>query len=151
MAELRREEMQTQSSRGLMLSIGAVLAVLTLQGLSGDFIGLFASFPYGSVSQSMGGFWQALDKAGVPTAYHAFAGMLLVIMAVVALAYSFRYKAMSVRITSVLALLATVVAAAEGSLFILSGFSNNSNSAMMGYSYIFAYALYFLVLYFARS
>jgi hypothetical protein len=40
--------MQTQSSRGLMLSLGAALAVLTIQGLSGDFLNLFVSFPSGS-------------------------------------------------------------------------------------------------------
>jgi hypothetical protein len=151
MVELRREQMQSQSSRGLMLSIGAVLAILTIQGLSGDFMNLFVSFPNGAVSQSMGGLSQALDKAGFVTAYHAVAGILLVVLAMVALVFSFRYKAMSVRISSILALLATLVAAAEGSLLLLSGFSNNANSALMGYSYIFAYAFYFLVLYFARS
>ena len=147
----RREQVEKQSSRGLMLSIGAVLALLTIQGLSGDFMNLFVSFPFGAVSQSMGGMAQALEESGFITAYHGIAGALLVVLAVVALVYSFKYKATSVRVLSVLALLATVAAVAGGALFLLSGFSNNAYSALMGYGYVFTYALYFLVLYFARS
>jgi uncharacterized membrane protein len=83
--------------------------------------------------------------------YHAIAGVLLVLLAVLVLAYSFRYKSIGVRVSSILAVIAVLVATAQGTLFVLSGFDNNMNSALMGYSYIFAYALSFLVLYFARS
>ena len=129
------------------------LVVLTIQGWTGDFVNLFAPFatPGGSVSFSLGWFVQALLDSGAVTAYHAFEGSLLVILSVAVLALSFRLStAWSVRLCSIFAMAAVISAALGGILFVFSGFLDNANSAQMGGSFIGAYALYFLELYYAR-
>jgi membrane associated rhomboid family serine protease len=83
--------------------------------------------------------------------YHAFEGVLLVVLSLVVIGLSFKSKPRSLRILSILAAAAVISAVIGGVLFVLSGFQNNANSAQMGGSFIGAYALYFLELYFTKQ
>ena len=63
---------------------------------------------------------------------------------------AFKAKPKSIRICAILGLVYVVVAGVGGLLFVLSGFTNNGNSAQMGGSFIGAYAFYFMELYYAK-
>ena len=58
---------------------------------------------------------------------------------------------MSVRVTSLPALLLVLSALVGGGyFFVFSGFLNNGNSAQMGGSFVGAYAMYLMVLYYSK-
>jgi hypothetical protein len=138
----------TTSTRGLRVSVAAILVLLTVQGWSGDFANLFAAYPASAVGASMSDVLQALQRAGVLVLYHALEGILIVAVSVVILILSFRSPSSTwVRVYAILGLGATLSAAAGGLLFVLSAFQNDAYSAQMGGSFIGAYAFYFLVLY----
>jgi hypothetical protein len=123
----------------------AVIVLLTVQGWTGDFANLFATFPSGSVLFSVTPFLGAVEGAGILVAYHAIEAILLLALAVVVLALSVRRR--TGRLFAILGLSSIISAAVGGVLFVLSGYTNNANSAQMGGSFIGAYAFYFLVLY----
>src|ERR1700733_6029708 len=79
----------TTSTRGLRVSLAAILVLLTVQGWSGDFANLFAAFPPGAVSASMSGVLQALQRAGVLVLYHSLEGALILVFSVIILTLSF--------------------------------------------------------------
>jgi hypothetical protein len=143
-----------KSSRGadrkIRVSVIIVLIILTVQGWTGDFSNLFAVFPI-SVTASMNGLFQALFNAGALVAFHALEGLVLVAFSIVILALSFTIsKSKNVRIFAILGFGSVISAAIGGTLFVLSSFQNNANSAQMGGSFIGAYAFYFLILYFTK-
>jgi hypothetical protein len=138
--------------RGVRYAIMASIIVLTIQRWTGDFVNLFSQFPSGQPSASMGGLLSALYDAGALAVFHGLEGFLLVALSIAVVALSFRAShARSIRVLSVLALGAIISAAVGGTLFVLSGFQNNANSAQMGGSFIGAYAFYFMELYFTKS
>ena len=135
----------------LKISIILVLILLTVQGWTGDYVNLFAVFPSGPVTASFSGFSQALQAAGFGEVFHASLGFLLLATSVVILILSLRQKRKSLGITSILAFSAVVSAVAGGLLFVFSGFQADPNSAQMGGSFIGAYALFFLELYYTKE
>jgi heme A synthase len=138
--------------KGVRYAIMAAIIVLTIQGWTGDFVNLFSPFPSGKPSASMGGLLSALYNASALAFYHGLEGFLLVVMSIAVLVLSFRAsRARSIRVLSVLTLAAIISAAVGGTLFVLSGFQNNANSAQMGGSFIGAYVFYFLELYFTKT
>jgi hypothetical protein len=138
----------TISSRSLRFSVATILVLLSVQGWSGDFANLFSPYPAGASGASASGILQALQRAGLVVLYHALGGALIVAVAAVVLALSFRSSGSRwVRIFAVLGLAAVLSAAAGGALFLLSALPSDSYSAQMGGSFIGAYAFYFLVLY----
>lgn len=84
------------------------------------------------MSYSFGGLMTALFGAGEFTVYHAFEGVLLVVLSLVVIGLSFKSKLRSLRILSILAAAGVISAVIGGVLFVLSGFQNNANSAQMG-------------------
>jgi hypothetical protein len=102
------------------------------------------------VNPSASGLVEALQKAGQIPVYHAFEGFLLVALSLVVLILSLRTKAKSLQVSSILGLAAVASAAVGGTLVVLSGFQDNGNSAQMGGSFIGAYAIYFIELYFTK-
>lgn len=113
---------------------------------------LFASFPSGTVG-GLGQLFPALLSAGPgPLAlWHGIEGLLVVLLSIgIAVSAFRRTKSRSIRIVSTLGLVSVVVAALGGYLFVLSGFLNNGNSAQMGGSFLAAYAMNFLVLYYSK-
>lgn len=150
------EELETAAvpdpMRGLKLMTVFNLVLLSVQAWSGDVVNLFASFPSGSV----GGFGQAiagLSAAGPgPLAvYHGAEGVLILLLTIGIVAFALRRsKSRAVKITSLLALFFVASAALGGYLFLFSGFVSDGNSAQMGGSFIGAYAMNFLVLYYSK-
>ena len=129
-----------------------ILVLLTVQGLTGDTINLFAVFPSGTVGFSDTGFLQAVFNVGPTMVYHTMEGFLLVYLSIAVLVLSLRwYKTLSVRLSATLGLVSLVSAGIGGLLFVISGFQNNVNSAQMGGSFIGAYAFYFLLLYYTKQ
>ena len=128
------------------------IVLLSVQAWSGDVVNLFASFPKGDVS-GLGDAVQGLESAGPgPLAiYHGIEGVVIVLLAIGISVLAFRRtRSRGVRIASLLGLFFVVAAAAGGYYFVFSGFLNDGNSAQMGGSFIGAYAMNFLVLYYSK-
>jgi len=139
------------SSHAVYGSTIATLVLLTGQGWTGDFVNLFAVFPSGPVSRTLGGFADALINAGRMEVTHAILGVSLAALAITTLIIAFRTSgSRGVKVWAIIGLLGVFSAAYGGISFVASGFQNNGSSAQMGGSFIGAYASYFLVLYFNK-
>jgi len=137
--------------RPLKLMTVANIVLLSVQAWTGDVVNLFSSFPSGTVN-GVGGAVQELQSAGPgPLAiYHGVQGVVILILAIGISALAFGTKSRGVRIASLLALASVVAAAIGGYYFVFSGFTSDGNSAQMGGSFIGAYAMNFLVLYYSK-
>ena len=93
-----------------------LLVFLSLQGWTGDYVNLFAVFPSGSVSILFGSFIRALEGAGLAEVFHASLGISLLAASVVVLILSFRSKAKSLCISSIIGLAAVASAVVGGLL-----------------------------------
>ena len=135
----------------MRLLIVLTLILLTVQGWFGDTVNLFGvpSSPV-TVEASITGLLTAVFNTGPTLIIHAFIGILILALAVTVLAFSLRGKPRNVQVPSILGLVSVVSALIGGTLFVLSGFSNNGVSAQMGGSFIGAYAFYFIELYYAK-
>ena len=143
---------ETRSWRPLRLSIVATLLLLGVQGWTGDFVNVFQTSTFSSsVNQSIGGFFQAVLGNGPALTVHGMLGFLILISSIGVLAVSLRYHRRSVKIGAALGLIVTIIAGLGGYLFVLSGFSAGGNSMQMGGSYVGAFALYFITLYYTTS
>ena len=145
-------EPQPDPLRPLKLMTVLNLVLLSLQAWTGDAVNLFASFPSGTVN-GLGQLFPALLSAGPGplAAWHGLEALLIILLSAgIAVSAFRRTKRRSVRVVALLALLSVASAGAGGVLFTLSGFLNNSFSAQMGGSFIAAYAMNFLVLYYSK-
>ena len=141
------------TSRKFSILLVGMLALLTLQGWSGDTVNIFlpASATTTPLS-SFSGFFSTLESAGSLAVVHMSVGILLSVLAVAVFALSFVWsKSRGVRIASGVGLLMVISAAIGGFLFVMSGLSDGGNSAQMGGSFIGAYAFYFIALYYSRN
>lgn len=144
---------QGLTSRRFSILLVATLAVLTVQGWTGDTVNIFYApangvSPPGSISE----FWSIVASIGSQAVWHAAEGIILAALAVAVAALSFMWsESRGVRIASILALLMVMSAAAGGLEFVMSGFANGGNSAQMGGSFLGAYAFYFIALYYSRN
>ena len=136
--------------RPLRLSIVATLVLLSLQAWTGDFVNVFVTTAPSPVQQSISGFFGAVSGAGPFLVWHAIEGILILLSAVGVLVVSLRYDRRSVKVGALLGLVSVVVAGLGGYLFVLSGFSDGGNSMQMGGSFIAAYALYFITLWYTK-
>ena len=139
------------SLTGLRRAIIATLAVLTIQGWTGDSVNLFSVFPQGSVNASFLGIVEALFAAGGIATYHAFEGILLIILATLVLALALNTRIRIVNLFAILGFVMVISAVIGGVLFVLSGFQNNGFSSQMATSFLGAYAFYFLELYYTKG
>ncbi|HZY47719.1 MAG TPA: hypothetical protein VFE96_07990 [Candidatus Bathyarchaeia archaeon] len=135
----------------MRLLLVLTLIFLTIQGWFGDTVNLFA-VPSGpvTVDASLGSILTAVVNVGPTLIIHAFIGLAILALALVVLTFSLKSKPRSVQIPSILGLIMVISAIIGGTLFVLSGFSNNGVSAQMGGSFIGAYAFYFIELYYAK-
>jgi len=100
---------------------------------------------------SLAGLLQGIESLGLPLIWHAIEGLSLVVVGLALVILSFLWSCpKSVKISSLLAFIYLAVAAAGGVLFVLSGFSAGGYSMQMGGSFVGAYALYFVALYFSK-
>jgi hypothetical protein len=135
----------------LRLLIVATLVLLTVQGWFGDTVNLFAipTSPV-TVESSANGVFQAIVNVGPTLIIHAFVGLAILALGIVVLSFSLKSKPRNIQIPAILGLVMVSSAIIGGTLFVLSGFTNNGVSAQMGGSYIGAYAFYFIELYFSK-
>jgi hypothetical protein len=135
----------------LRLLIVTTLVLLTVQGWFGDTVNLFAvpSSPV-TVEASATGVLQAVLNTGPTLIIHAFLGLAILAFAGAVLAFSLKAKPRNVLVPAILGLIMIVSAIIGGTLFVLSGFSNNGVSAQMGGSFIGAYAFFFIELYYTK-
>jgi hypothetical protein len=141
------------STRGFRIIIVVTLVVYSVQGWFGDFVNIFVAPTNGTTAPpyTMSGFFQSMQSLGFGLVWHAYEGLALVGLSAAIFALSFKWsKSKGVRIASGLGLLSVISAALGGFLFVMSGFSNGGNSAQMGGSFIAAYALFFVTLYYAK-
>jgi hypothetical protein len=124
---------------------------LSVQAWTGDFVNVFltSTFPT-TVDQSIGGFFQAVLSNGLFLTWHGMEGFLILLSAVGVLAVALRYHRRSVKVAAGLGLFFILVAGLGGYLFVLSGFSAGGSSMQMGGSYLGAYAMYFIALYYTK-
>ena len=141
------------TKRGFTVLLVATLAILTMQGWTGDTVNIFPpSTATTSPPSSISGFWATVESLGSLAVWHLGEGILLSVLAVAVLALSFVWsKSNGVRIASVLGLIMVFSAAAGGFGFVMSGLSDGGSSAQMGGSFIGAYAFYFIALYYSRN
>ena len=142
---------QTFNYRRLRYSIVIILVILTIQGWTGDFTNLFATFSSGSSGSFPSNVFRALASGGAIPLYHGLEGLLLGILSIIVLALSIGSRKRSIILCAVIALVSIFSAMAGGTLFVLSDFQNNAFSAQMGGSFIGAYAFYFMELYFSKG
>lgn len=138
--------------RGLKLMTVLNIILLSVQGWTGDVANLFAVFPSGAVS-GLDQFFQSLSASGPGpiTEWHGLEGIvILLISGGIAVASFRRSNSRGVRAVALLGLFFVLAAALGGYLFVLSGFTADGNSAQMAGSFIGAYAMYFLVLYYSK-
>jgi heme A synthase len=141
------------TDRKYRILLVVMLVILSVQAWFGDFVNIFAASSSGVTPPpfSIAGFFQGAESLGIPLIWHTFEGIALVVIGLALIGLSFKWSnAKSVRICSILAFIYVLVAAVGGALFVLSGFSDGGDSMQMGGSFVGAYALYFVTLYYAK-
>jgi hypothetical protein len=139
------------TSRGFRIVLVVLLAVLTLQGWTGDTVNIFA--PVTSITPPGSfGLFAGLEQLGSFAVWHGAEGILLSFLSIAVFAASFLWSgSRGVRIASLLGLFFVFSAAYGGYEFVMSGLSDAGASAQMGGSFIGAYAFYFIALYYSRN
>ncbi len=144
---------EIRTARSYRILVVITLVILSVQEWFGDYVNIFVAPANGTqpFAFSFNGFINGVSSLGFPLEYHAYEGILLLGLAVAVFALSFKLSnSKGVRISAGLALLSMASAAIGGLLFVLSGFSDGGNSAQMGGSFLGAYALYFISLYYSK-
>jgi hypothetical protein len=119
----------------------ATLTLLGLQGWTGDFVNVFVTTtPATNVTQSVGGFFQAVANGCIFLIWHGMERFLILLSAVRVLVVSLRYRRRSVKVGAVMGLITVVVSGLGGYLFVLSGYTSGGNSMQMGGTFEFAFA-----------
>ncbi|MHB1909019.1 MAG: hypothetical protein ACYCQJ_09150 [Nitrososphaerales archaeon] len=142
-----------KTARNYRILLIAILVMLSVQAWFGDFVNIFAAPSNGTSPpvQSLEGLISGIESLGFPLIWHAFEGLVLIGIALALLVLSFIWSnSRAVRISAILAFFFLIAAAIGGALFVLSGFSSGGDSMQMGGSFVGAYAMYFVTLYFAK-
>lgn len=124
--------------------LGLTLVFVTLQGSTGGYVAGSGGFPTG-VGGSVSVVASSLAAAVPAVAWHAFEGVLIILLALAVTALSFRYPNRSARVFAALSVVAALVAATGGYLIVSVG--NPVGDALMGNGFIGTYAFLFLTLY----
>jgi hypothetical protein len=142
--------MSTKRSAVLRIMVIVILALLGLQYEFGIAVNISNPPTLPPIGFSSNGVSNALQQAGVVAVIHASLGSGLVIFSVINLIFSLRSGLRSVQVFGSLAFLATLLAAATGLLFVLSGFQNNGDTHGMATNFLLSFTFYFLELYFLK-
>jgi len=144
---------QDATKRRYRILVVVMLLILSVQAWFGDFVNIFVAPATGVTPPpfSVSGFFEGVESLGFTLIWHTFEGIALVVLGASLAVLSFTWsKSRSVRICSLLGFTFVILAGMGGALFVLSGFSNGGNSMQMGGSFIAAYALYFMTLYYSK-
>jgi hypothetical protein len=142
--------MSTKRSAVLRITVIIILALLGLQYEFGMAVNIANPPSLSPFGLSLNAVSNALHQAGVVAVIHASLGVWLVIFSVIALIFSLRSGLRSLQVFGSLAFLATLLAAATGLLFTLSGFQNDGDSHGMATNFLLSFTFYFLELYFLK-
>ncbi|MEM3676376.1 MAG: hypothetical protein QXV22_04905, partial [Thermoplasmataceae archaeon] len=122
---------------------------------AGDVVNLFASYPNVTPRNvSVGSYANLIISVkgiGPLLIWHEIEALIILILAAIILPLALKRHIRSVSLCAALGLFFVLSAIVGGLLFVLSGFTANGSSAQMGGSFIGAYAMYFLLLYFSRN
>ena len=137
------------ASRRFRIVVVIELVFLAVQGWAGDSVNLFAGYPssYGASYLST---IESVTNVEPILLYHEFGALIILALGVVLAGASIKMRNKTLVVSSLLALSAVISALVGGLLFVLSGFSQDGFSAQMGGSYIAAYGLYLVLLYYSK-
>jgi len=152
MAARSKRPAKLRAFRGLLVTI---LVILGVQGWFGDFVTIFVAPASGIQPPALtpGSLLHELQLLPTPffPVWHAFEGLALVVLAVATAILAFSWsRSRGARAWSVVGLIAVLSAALGGLLFVESGFAAGGSSMQMGGSFIWAFASYFLALYYTK-
>jgi len=145
--------MQAMSSKRrvtLTTFVAIILVLLTLQFELGMAVNLAGPPSIPPPGLSLDGLSNALHKAGAAAVLHASLGVLLVLLSAFVLVLSLRSGTRGPQVFGSLAFVATLMAAFNGLLFVLSGFQRDGYSHGMASGFILSFGFYFLELYFLK-
>jgi hypothetical protein len=148
----RKRPAKLRAFRGLLVT---TLVILAVQGWFGDFVTVFVAPANGIQPPALtpGSLLRELQLLPTPffPLWHAFEGLALVVLAITTVILAFRWsRSRGVRAWSVVGLIAVLSAALGGLIFVESGFAAGGSSMQMGGSFIWAFASYFLALYYTK-
>ncbi len=142
------EKLEQTFSVALWVSTLAILAVLSIQALSGNWITYFLILPGGPANLGQS-FIEAMAKLAT---YHKILGFVTGGISILVLIFAFLHRSsIYVRIFTVLGFIITVSAGIGGYLFVKSGFQDRWALGQMADSFVGAYAAYFLQLFFMNK
>jgi len=142
------EKLERILSMALWISTLAILAILSVQTLSGNWITYFLILPGGPATLSQS-FIEGLVKLAI---YHKIMGFIIGGISIFVLIFAFiRRSSIYVRIFAVLGFIITASAGIGGFLFVKSGFQDRFALGQMADSFVGAYAAYFLQLFFMNK
>ena len=133
--------------RSLRVVVVAVLILLAFQyelGMSVNLSPTLQDVP--PLAGTMSAIWGALARVGAGALTHAVLGSLLTVVAVASLVLAVTSGTRSVAVIGVLSFIAMVLATANGVLFTLSGFKDDSYSHGMASAFLLVFSLYFVQL-----
>jgi hypothetical protein len=139
------EKSQRISSKGLWISTGVILALLCVQGLSGNWITFLFNLP-GAPTDLGIGFYDAMVKLSM---YHIIAGFSTIVISILILIFAFINRSnLYVRIFAVLGFIIIASAIIGGMEYVNSMFKDRWPLGQMADSFIGAFAAYFIQLFF---
>ena len=136
--------------KSLRVTVIIFLVLLAIQLEFGMAVNLSDLPSLSPFSLSLSNLLGALDQAGAIALIHASLGTILTILSVASLIMSLVSRIRSVQVVGVLSCLTTILAEANGILFVLSGFQNDNYSHGMATGFILTFGLFFLELYFLK-
>lgn len=129
--------------------IVVTLILATLQFALGELGTFTASYP-STVGNSIGGYLSALLQASPFLLTHGLVGIILLLSAIGSTYLALRHHKRSLTTSSILGLIASLIAVLGGYLWVSSAFSNGGGILLMVNGGIGLYAFYFMALYFTK-
>ncbi|HLH86173.1 MAG TPA: hypothetical protein VKU79_04850 [Thermoplasmataceae archaeon] len=132
-----------------------ILVFLSIQAWAGDVVNLFGVYPSVSPKGITPGTYVNLILSvkgiGPLFIWHELEAIIILVLGIILVPLALARHRRSLTVCSILGLFFIISAIIGGLLFVLSGFSAQGSSAQMGGSFIGAYAMYFLLLYYAKT
>jgi len=142
------EKIQRKFALTLWVLISLILALITLQGFSGNWITYFLILPGGPANLGQ----TLIQGLAVLALYHKIMGFLIGLLSILVLILAFVCRSSNyVRLFAVLGFVIIAFAAAGGILFVQSGLQDRWPLGQMTDAFVGAYAAYFLQLYFMNK
>lgn len=139
--------MRAHPTKSLRVVLPVLLVLLVVQFEFGMAVNLAGPPSLAPLPLSLSRVAAALSQAGSVAWTHALLGGILVLFSLAALFISLASGKRSLQLVGSLAFVTTVLAAATGLLFVLSGFQNDGDSHGMATNFILAFSFCFIEMY----